>query len=104
MVKFAVTYEIVTEESAENGEAAESGFLEENVRLGEAIDLMMSLPSGVASIEASDSRVTEARWITAYGSQAWEDGSYENRSLHIPDTVTASSRRRIARLIDIKGA
>jgi hypothetical protein len=104
MVKFAVTYEIVTEESAEDGEAEDSGFVGENMRLREAIDCVTSTDSchcSQSGIEPSDSRVESMRWVTVYNGMDYISGEVENRSLHIPDTVTASSRRRIARLMGI---
>ena len=37
-MKFSVTYQIVTEESAEQGEAAESGFIDKDLGLREAVN------------------------------------------------------------------
>ena len=37
-MKFHVTYQIVTEESAEQGEAAESGFIDQDLDLRVAVD------------------------------------------------------------------
>ena len=42
MNKFSVTYEIVTEESAEDGDSAESGFVGEGLSLRDALDLAAS--------------------------------------------------------------
>ena len=102
MLGFDVTYEIITEESAEDGEAADDGFIAENVSLREAIDLVGSTDSchcERSGIEASDSREDHAQWVTVYNSASWQNGETENRSLHIPRHVTPSSRRRIVRLI-----
>ena len=103
---FAVTYEIMTQESLEEGEAEESGFIVENATLREAMSELFytrtSLCSGVESVEPSDSVVSYARWITVYNGMEYETGAHESRSLHIPDHVTAASRRRIARLCGIK--
>ena len=103
---FSVTYEIVTQESSEEGEAEESGFVIENATLREAVselfDTRTSGCSGVESVEPSDSVVSYARWITVYNGMEYETGAHESRSLHIPDHVTAASRRRIARLCGIK--
>ncbi len=104
---FSVTYEIITEESAEDGEAAEHGFIGENLSLREAIDLVGETESSHCErscVEASDSRIGEARWFTVYNSADWIDGNAESRSLHVPEGVTASSRRRIARLLGINAA
>ena len=101
---FSVTYEILTEESIEHGEAEESGFVAENISLREAIDLVQKTESNHCSqsgIEPSDSRVDCARWFTVYNSADYINGNIENRSLHIPDHVTPASRKRIARLLGV---
>ncbi len=102
MLKFNVTYEIVTEESAENGEAEDCGFAGENLGLREALDLTVQTESNLCEqtcIEASDSTIGTARWFTVYNSATYDTGVQENRSLHIPDGVTPSSRARIFRAL-----
>lgn len=104
MTKFDVTYEIITEASAENGEAEESGFVVQDVCLRDAIGHVRETESphcGEAGMEASDSCVGEAQWLTVYNTMDYISGKYENRSLHFPDNLTPSSRRRIARLLGI---
>ena len=98
MFKFNVTYEMVTDESAEHGEAADMGFLAESVSLREAID---SLDYGAGDLEANESPVTDPRWITAYDN--WEQGETVNRSLHFPDNMTAASKLRVCRLLGVYG-
>ena len=104
MAKFSVTYEIVTQESAEYGEAEESGFIAEGISLREAVDLVKSTSTiscgGITNIEASDSCIGQSRWITVYNGMEFETGAHESRSLHIPDHITAASRRRIMRIIE----
>lgn len=105
MITFNVTYEIITEESAEDGDSAECGFIAENVSLREAIDSVMQTESSHCSqsgVEASDSYVSEARWFTVYNSANYLSGEIENRALHIPDSVTPASRKRIARLLGVR--
>jgi hypothetical protein len=108
MTKFNVTYEVYpapTDEDEEScGENTKAGFIAEGVRLAEAIYLVNETESSHCSqsfIEASDSRIEDANWITVYNSANWDDGETENRSLHIPDSVTGASRKRIARLLGI---
>jgi len=104
MNKFNVTYEIITEESSENGETEEIGFVVENVKLREAIDLVTSTESphcSQSAIEANDSLVEHARWFTVYNSADYITGKTENRALHLPENTTGSSRRRIARLLGV---
>lgn len=103
MARFNVTYEIITPDSTEEGEVEDCGFVVENVSLREAFDYVNRTESsqcgGVECIEANDSRVERARWITVYNGMEFRTGARENRSLHIPDTVTGASRARIARLM-----
>lgn len=105
MPVFAVTYEIITEESARDGDSAAHGYVDQNLSLRDAIRIVNETESSHCSqecIESSDSRVESARWFTVYNSMSWIDGECENRSLHIPDSVTPSSRRRIARLLGVR--
>lgn len=105
MPKFNVTYEIVTEESAEYGDAEERGFIAESVSLREALTLVYNTRTNRVDCgdgaEASDSRMESARWIIVHNGMEYETGARESRSLHIPDSVTGSSRRRIARLFGL---
>ena len=102
-MRFNVTYEIVTPESAEDGDASELGFISESVTLRDAIadtfQTRTSLCEGVAFIETSDSDVARARWITVTNGMEIHTGAYESRSLHFPDDITGATRRRIARIM-----
>lgn len=101
-VKFAITYEIVTPESAEHGDADERGYIIEDTDLRDAIQLLhrtrTNRVDGVSAIEPDSSPCVRPRWVTLTNGMEFETGAVESRSLHIPDTVTASSARRIARL------
>lgn len=103
MPKFNVTFEVVTDESAEESDYDESGFISQNVGLRDALDDVSATRTsgcdGVLCIEPSCSDIGQARWITVNNGMEYETGDYESRSLHIPDHVTAASRRRIARLM-----
>lgn len=102
MSKFSVTYEIVTAESAENGEVEDCGFVAESLSLRDALDLAVQTESSQCeqtSIEASDSDIGSARWFTVCNSPTYDEGRQESRSLHIPEHVTASSRARIYRAL-----
>ncbi|HTS05546.1 MAG TPA: hypothetical protein VMP68_08180 [Candidatus Eisenbacteria bacterium] len=104
MAKFDVTYEITTPESAESGDYEELGYIAEGVSFREAVDLVKStrtsLCDGIMCIVASDSRIDQARWITVYNGMEFETGAHESRNLHIPDHITAASRRRIMRIVE----
>lgn len=102
MAVFNVTYEIVTQESAEHGDSDESGFIIQGAGLRDALfhinRTRTAMVGGVEAIETSESG-SDFRWITVYNAAEYETGAHESRSLHIPDNVTPSSRRRIARML-----
>ena len=104
---FDVTYEIITEESAKHGDAAERGYIVENTSLREAITAVFETrtshcPSATA-IEANECPVQSPEWITVYNGKEYLTGAYENRSIHFPDKLTNATRRRIARLMGCYG-
>lgn len=99
MQKFNVTYEMITPESAEYGDVADAGFVLENATLRDALDAFG--PWG--HVEANECPVHAPRWFTGYGEEDCITGEVENRSLHLPDSLTNSSRIRIARLLDCYG-
>ena len=100
---FNVTYEIITPESAECGDADERGFILEGATLREAINAVNETRTnhvdGVQAIEADCYPIDGLRWVTIYNGMEFLTGAHENRSLHIPDNVTQASRLRIARLM-----
>lgn len=101
--RFSVTYEIVTPESAEHGDVDERGFVEENATLRDAIQAVNETRTnrvdGVDCIETDSSPCIRPRWITIANGGEFETGAHESRSLHVPDTVTTASARRIARIM-----
>lgn len=94
---FTVTYDIVTPESAADGCTAESGFISEGETLRAAVSL---LQSGRTSRADSGQGVEDfGRWFSYYHGMEFETGAYETRALHPPRGITASSYRRLARLL-----
>jgi hypothetical protein len=98
------TYERWTEADTEAGETNDKGFSLENVTIREAIEDV----GGVnASYSANEYPVTgNVRWLTnnSYNEGTHEyftTGIEEQRSLHIPDHITPSSRLRLARLLGV---
>lgn len=104
-MKFCVSYEIVTEDSAENGDAEERGVIDEDLPLREAIKEVRrtrtNLVGGVESVSTDSWPVKAVRWITVSNSAEYETGARESRTLHLPDTITPASSRRIARLLGV---
>jgi hypothetical protein len=106
MIKgFSVTFEryFPHDEGEDICDADERGFVIEDVTLREAMRLGLEYlrPSWSGPCEASDSY--GPRWLSFY---KWNDctrenieqGITEDRALHIPDSVTPASRKRICRL------
>ncbi len=104
-MKFNVTYEICTPESVENGESEENGFIAEGVSLRDALEYVNETESchcNQTDICASSYPVDDARWVTVYNSSNYLTGVTENRSIHFPDAMTVSSRKRVMRLMGIR--
>ncbi len=98
MITFDVTYEIVTHESAEHGDAEERGFAAKGVRLREAISEI-----GHCAHQADCSPIAGARWYTnCEYDEDFRTGARESRSLHMPNSLTEASRMRIARLLGVR--
>jgi hypothetical protein len=106
MALFNVTYDIVTPESAEQGDYDECGFIAEGISLRDAIALVAETRtnrvSGVESIEC-DSSSGPPRWVTVFNGMEYETGACESRSLHIPPSVSPATACRIARLLGAHG-
>lgn len=105
MVAFDVTYEIITQESAEHGDAEDMGYISEQVTLREALESVNGTRTCrvdcVQAIEASEYPVVSPQWVTIYNGMEYETGAHENRSIHFPKSLTPSTRRRIASLLGV---
>lgn len=108
---FSVTFERWDDAALEAGDTDDRGFVLRDVTLREAINdgLEVRYPSWLNPPEPSDSDIEGARWLSFddwnHGTREHiEQGISEGRDLHIPDCVTPSSRRRIARLFRVRGA
>jgi hypothetical protein len=104
---FSVTFERWSHDDAEAGDTDDRGYVIEDCSLTDAIHqgLECHVPSWAGACEPSDSRAGCERWLTFYRwndgtREYYETGTEEQRSLHIPDHVTAASRRRIVRLFN----
>lgn len=91
---FAVSFEVITPESAENGDFADCGFELENVSLRRAVE-ECGLP-----LECSSSQVHYGCWYMQIdGSMDYSTGAYTRLSLHPPTNITEASARRLHRLL-----
>ena len=102
---FAVTYQIVTPESAEGGDLEEIGFVGARLTLREAFDAVTrtrtSEVGGVECVEDHTWPALSPAWVTVVNGCEFRTGAQESRSLHIPNGATAATRRRIARLLGV---
>lgn len=118
---FRVTWETITDASAEHGDADARGFVRHdgaretldasmrdpagdlhNMRLRDALEALEDCPGTLEALEPSDSDHTGARWITAHYRRddcGAGDVIAESLSLHLPDSITPASRARLVRLI-----
>ena len=100
MKGFCVTFESFTPESVEHSDASERGYVAQDVTLRDAL----ALCEGSDHVEADCYPVTREyppRWFTFYPSDP--DPYADVHSLHLPDTLTTSTRLRIARLVGCYG-
>lgn len=99
---FNVTYEIVTPESAEHGDADERGFIIQNGRFRSAVESLFETRSntagGIAALETSAWPEEFARWFTVINGPEFDTGAVESRSIHWPDSITPASKARVIRL------
>lgn len=98
---FNITYEIVTEESAENGEAEETGFEHEGLSLREAFDVMRWHGHALEADSFPISLQSPPRWLSWEGEQNYRTGAWTYRSLHMPAKLTPSTKLRIARIFGL---
>ena len=119
---FCVTWETVTEESAEHGDADARGFVRAdngarepldparldpggdlyNMTLRDALEALEDCPGTLEALEPSASDHGAARWITAHYRRddcGAGDVIAESLSLHLPDSITPASRARLVRFI-----
>ena len=106
MPKFLITYEIVTPESAEHGDAAEHGYVQpagflfpvETVEMARDRDeLEFDLRSAVGMIGCVEN--AGSWFVEADGRDNYRDGSNTRYSLHPPKNITPSSYGRLCRLL-----
>lgn len=92
-----ITYDIVTPESAEDGDTAESGFISDGETLRDAISDLFSGRTSAA--DSGQGIENSSRWFSYYHGMEFETGAYETRALHPPEGITPASYGRLARLL-----
>lgn len=93
---FRVTYEIITPESAENGDADERGFVAPGEWRGaEPVDMTLREAMRLAYPQEDC-----GGWFAEVdGRQNYRTGAEERRSIHPPRNITPSSYDRLCRLL-----
>jgi len=106
MPRFSVTYATVTEDSARDGDYADSGYLAQDVSLREAI-AAIGYVGHLGYCEADSSRISleePPRWFSFPDEEGnYRTGERTDKALHLPEGLTPSSRMRIARLLGCYG-
>lgn len=98
---FAVTYDVVTPESAEHGDTADSGFVVDNVSLRDAIAALQGAQVA-PSCEPFNPRYAYTWFYTLDADVDYRTGAETRRALHLPASLTPATRRRIARLLGVR--
>lgn len=84
-IRYSETFEVITEESVEHGEAADSGFITEHAEesLRGMVDLLRGTQPSCWPLPApQDAYWYGTIWFTEYGDMDYRTGEYENRSYH----------------------
>lgn len=107
MIRFSVTYEVWTYADIVAGETDQRGTIGDGLTLREAVEeVQATRTEHVDSAEGvqwdGDLFPTRVRRVTVNNPAEWLSGETETRSLHIPESVSLSSSRRIARLCGVK--
>lgn len=98
-MKWRVTYEIVTPESAMGGDAAERGF----VWPGGWHDPDCCEMDLRAALDLCSPQEDSGRWLSeADGWTDYRTGAIETRSLHPSGPITESSYRRLCALVGVQ--
>ncbi len=101
MPKFHVTYEVITPESAESGDTAESGYMLPGGWHFSAADYD---DSGMTLREATKLVYPSVDYGTWFGGNTETDyrtAAEETRALHPPRNITPASYRRLRRLFKV---
>lgn len=112
---FYVSFEIVTPESAEHGDAESRGWIDpglgafpqerppEPCGLHRAVDIWKQTRTahcdGVTACEPDSSDWGQARAVSIYNGAEYRTGARETRTLHFPESMTAARRRELCALL-----
>lgn len=104
--KFSVAYEVVTHADCDDCEDQSGGWIGESMPLRDAVKELhgtrTNMVDGVECIEPDSRPCDRPRSIRVCNGMEFETGAYESRTLFIPESVTRSTARRIARIVGVK--
>jgi len=95
--RFAVSYDIVTDESAAHGDVEERGYVCADAPLSIAVTYFVN--TRTVHCDSGDGLQVGDDWLTFHNGMEFFTGAYETRYFHFPATITNASRERIIRLI-----
>jgi hypothetical protein len=97
--RYSITYEVVTEESAAEGDFADSGYEEEDEH-ADTLEDLASLVGGYSWIEDS------GNWISTESQQDFRSGDYTSYDLHVTHVdgskLSSSEYRRLKNLLGVR--
>lgn len=97
MKRIKITYEIITEESAEDGDVAERGWKDEEGKEIENVSDAITFIISNNALEPSSSQFHKGVWYTAYGDMDFT-GEVENYSYHL-EGFTENEEKEIYNVI-----
>ena len=103
MQGFRVTYEIVTPESAKEGDAEDRGFVDHNgwrILANYGSKTPKTYMGLRAALQLCSPQEDSGRWFSEIDGRAnFQTGAVETRSLHPPKNITGASYARLKRLL-----
>lgn len=107
MVRFTVTYDVVTHESAECGDVAASGFVSPGYWKHDD-PAYLTLKECLSACGLFGGRTTAfqdcGRWFEMINAETdYRTGEETRYSIHPPESITPSSYRRLARVLTGRG-
>jgi hypothetical protein len=106
MPKWLITYHTITQESAEQGDYADSGFLMSG---GHHVQVETEEDREAASFDSLKAALRYCSPVYDMGSSFeshpdtdYRTGADEYRSLQLPKGITAASRRRLKRVLGVR--
>jgi len=92
-LRVKVSYELITPESAEEGDVAERGWDNEEGELMENVREAVEWLTEHGPLEPSSSSFHHGIWYTHYGEADWQTGEVRNESFHVTGATVSQEQR-----------